>query len=264
MPRKTRKNPNVPSWARKAFEHGRLAGMQGSPALTSFLSENYRHWYKQGYVEGKRWLAKNRVRKNPSRKNALPMTDVVKALNAAHKRHKRKKNRAPPSFIHIQKHGKGPVLTYTETGTFSTPQTGVRFHRFASQDAAHQKATRLMAQFPVLDTYKIWISQGGKARRANPSQRDKLDTAAQKLENFTGHEATHVERVSSRSDEKTGLVIGEVDLIGYRATRDGKAERYGHTFRKRSRPLLAVSTDGKQLHIVGGQYEFTEAGIEDR
>jgi hypothetical protein len=59
-------------------------------------------------------------------------------------------------------------------------------------------------------------------------------------------------------------VIGELDLVGYRTKRDGRTERYGHHFRKSSRPLLAVSSDGKQLHIVGGQYEFTEAGIEDR
>jgi hypothetical protein len=65
-----------------------------------------------------------------------------------------------------------------------------------------------------------------------------------------------------------GLVIGELDLIGYRVKREGvdggRMVRYGHRFSKRSRPLLAVSKDGNQLLIVGGRYEFTEAGIEDR
>jgi hypothetical protein len=105
-----------------------------------------------------------------------------------------------------------------------------------------------------------------KATKQNPSSRQnaELDDAAKKLENFTGHKVGHLESAYSRSPQKTGLIIGELDLVGYRATRDGKSERYGHHFKKHSRPLLAVTSDGKQLHIVGGQYEFTEAGIEDR
>jgi hypothetical protein len=91
-----------------------------------------------------------------------------------------------------------------------------------------------------------------------------LDEAAKKLENFSGHPVSHLESAYSRSNQSTGLIIGELDLVGYRARRDGKTERYGHHFKKNSRPLLAVTSDGKQLHIVGGQYEFTEAGIEDR
>lgn len=50
----------------------------------------------------------------------------------------------------------------------------------------------------------------------------------------------------------------------YSATRDGIAEKYLHKFRRQSRPLLAVSHDGKQLGIVGGRYLFTDAGITDQ
>lgn len=105
-----------------------------------------------------------------------------------------------------------------------------------------------------------------KRRKKNPSpkERAELDDAARRLENFSGHPVARLESAYSRSPQQTGMIIGELDLIGYRAKRDGKVERYGHPFRKNSRPLLAVTSDGKQLHIVGGQYEFTEAGIEDR
>lgn len=171
-------------------------------------------------------------------------------------------------YIHIQ-HGRGPVMLWNGQ-TFSNDKAPAP-HPFASESAAVHKATRLLSQYPMLDKYRMYVARrkyGEPLRRVNPAARgalaDKLDAAAQKLQNFTGHEATHVERAPSRSTEKTGLVIGELDLIGYRAKRDGKVERYGHQFRKRSRPLLAVSTDGKQLHVVGGRYEFTEAGIEDR
>jgi hypothetical protein len=115
---------------------------------------------------------------------------------------------------------------------------------------------------------KIFVNEvpGRNIRKSNPSARTnaELDIAAKKLEDFTGRKVGNLESAYSRSSQSTGLVIGELDLIGYRANRDGKTERYGHHFKKASRPLLAVTSDGKQLHIVGGRYEFTEAGIEDR
>ncbi len=63
---------------------------------------------------------------------------------------------------------------------------------------------------------------------------------------------------------KTGLVVGELDGLLYTTVRDGKQEKYIHNFRKKSRPLLIASSDGKSLHVIGGKYAFTNAGIEDR
>lgn len=59
-------------------------------------------------------------------------------------------------------------------------------------------------------------------------------------------------------------MVGELDGVLYTTVRDGQTEKYVHRFRKKSRPLLATSHDGTQLGIVGGQFQFTEAGIEDR
>lgn len=70
-------------------------------------------------------------------------------------------------------------------------------------------------------------------------------------------------RVKER-DPKVGLVIGELDGVLYTTVRDNQREKYIHRFKKRARPLLVSSFDGHQLRIVGGQFEFTEAGIEDR
>jgi hypothetical protein len=61
---------------------------------------------------------------------------------------------------------------------------------------------------------------------------------------------------------KTGLVIGKLDGVLYTTVRDGKEEAYIHDFEKGSRPLLISSHDGESLHILGGDYEFTERGIE--
>jgi hypothetical protein len=50
----------------------------------------------------------------------------------------------------------------------------------------------------------------------------------------------------------------------YRTTRDGVTEKYEHTFRSKSRPALVSSSDGKQLYLLGGAYNITDRGIEDR
>lgn len=83
------------------------------------------------------------------------------------------------------------------------------------------------------------------------------------LEDFSGHEPRELIRARVPVLKK-GLVLGVMDGVLYTATRDGEAERYIHEFKPKSRPLLAVSHDGKQLGIVGGRYQVTEAGIEDR
>lgn len=189
-----------------------------------------------------------------------------------------KKNPEYRYFLRIQKNS-GPVMTWNGN-RFTNNEP---FHAFSKAIAAKNAGKELLKKFPILSDYKIFVEGkfhtapvkdqkhrairgGSKSPRHNPSPRVEkaLDDAAKKLEDFSGHKVTHLESAHSRSNQTTGLIVGELDLIGYRAKRDGKTERYGHHFKKNSRPLLAVTSDGKQLHIVGGRYEFTEAGIEDR
>lgn len=90
-----------------------------------------------------------------------------------------------------------------------------------------------------------------------------LQQAARLLKDFSGHEPTEVLRINEKPFKK-GLVIGETDGVLYTTVRDGRTEKYIHRFRKKSRPLLTASADGTRLGIVGGQFQMTEAGIEDR
>ena len=83
------------------------------------------------------------------------------------------------------------------------------------------------------------------------------------LEDFSGHAPSELIGVKA-PDLNGGLVLGNLAGVLYDTVRDGKTEKYIHRFRKKSRPLLAVSPDGTQLGIVGGQFQVTEAGIEDR
>ncbi len=83
------------------------------------------------------------------------------------------------------------------------------------------------------------------------------------FKDFRGDEPEDAQKVRLRNP-KVGLVIGEMDGVVYTTVRDGKQEKYIHEFKKKSRPLLVSSHDGDSLHIIGGEYEFTERGIEDR
>lgn len=204
-----------------------------------------------------------------------PPKAVKAALRARAKAPRKKRRKNPPQhfYIHVQKHGRGPIMLYN--GKSFSSAGNAKPAMFTTAHAAMYKARHLLGRYKILSQYKIWVSdkffgEATKDTRVNPRRRnpESLDEARKKLEDFTGREATDVLKAPSRSNEKTGLVIGTLDQIGYQAAREGidggRLARYLHKFRKGSRPLLAVSKDGKQLHVVGGQYEFTEAGIEDR
>lgn len=159
------------------------------------------------------------------------------------------------------------------TGTkFSDHGTPVHFKLW---DSAVKCAQRLIATYPLLAHYHVSISGPNgrtmvnprkrvrKGRRRNPETRADLSAASKRLEEFSGHEASEVLRVKEPHFKK-GLVIGPLHGLLYGTVRDGRSENYIHRFRKISRPLLAASSDGKSLRIVGGRFQFTEAGIEDR
>lgn len=65
-------------------------------------------------------------------------------------------------------------------------------------------------------------------------------------------------------DIRAAMAIGTCDGVLYTTVRDGKTESYIHEFRSRSRPVLAVSADGKNLLILGGRYQFLDTGINDK
>jgi hypothetical protein len=79
---------------------------------------------------------------------------------------------------------------------------------------------------------------------------------------FTGMEPQYIDTYSV-PEIKIATLIGHCDGVKYTTVRDGRTEKYVHTFKNASRPLLAVSFDGKQLIMLGGAYQFTERGIVD-
>jgi hypothetical protein len=80
---------------------------------------------------------------------------------------------------------------------------------------------------------------------------------------FTGHTDVELTKAVIPDAPKVLTEIGTVDGILYTTVRDGETERYIHNFKSKSRPLFAVSPDGKQLFLLGGAFTFGERGIVD-
>lgn len=107
---------------------------------------------------------------------------------------------------------------------------------------------------------KVPPSSRAKSRKRPASK--SLRQAVSLFERFTGHEATQAHRV--RVDlPKTAVFVGQCDGLLYTTIRDGKREKYIHKFAASDRPVFAVSSDGRQILLLGGRYRFTERGIVD-
>lgn len=82
------------------------------------------------------------------------------------------------------------------------------------------------------------------------------------FKDFRGENAEYIDTIDL-PDYKEAIVVGYCDAIMYTTSRDGKIEKYIHKFKRKARPLLCASFDGKQLLLVGGSYDFTDRGIVD-
>jgi len=96
-----------------------------------------------------------------------------------------------------------------------------------------------------------------------PSSAAQVKDALQLFNDFTGHKG-EIFSVPMPTMPHAALVVGYCDGIMYETVRDGKTEKYLHQFKKNARPLLCASSDGKQLLVLGGAYNFTDRGIVDQ
>lgn len=151
--------------------------------------------------------------------------------------------------------------------------TAGKARRFDDSREAANFGRKLRERFPILKKYRLRVEplRGVNARgfMKNPGYRSAVDAYARELDEaddllnaFAGRSGREVLSVKQRPI-KTGLVVGKVLGVMYETVRDGKHEKYCHEFNRKSRPLLVASHDGSQIGIVGGQYRFTERGIED-
>jgi len=105
-----------------------------------------------------------------------------------------------------------------------------------------------------------------KLLKRNPDSWDRRrerSRAARLYEDFSGHEAEELGSFDLGPVPKMAVVIGELEAVIYNTVRDGVHERYIHKFKVAARPMFAVTVEGKQLLLLGGNYDFTERGIVD-
>jgi len=104
-----------------------------------------------------------------------------------------------------------------------------------------------------------------KIRKSNPvppSKYAKVEKAIKLFKRFRGTEPDFVDEYEVEPVD-VAMLIGKCDGILYTTERDGKKESYIHEFTNKACPLLVASWDGKQIMLLGGDYNFTEEGIKD-
>lgn len=171
------------------------------------------------------------------------------------------------------------IITFEPPHSHRLHFTGAKFalkgksQKFSSEADAKRVALKLLGDHKaILSRGKLRIEKLRDARfHKNPSGFQKavdrysreLDDADDRLLAWSGHSAHKVSRVTHKPI-KAGFEIGPLLGVMYRAKRDGETLNYRHMFKQSSRPLLVSNSDGSQIAIVGGRYQFTDRGIEDK
>lgn len=89
------------------------------------------------------------------------------------------------------------------------------------------------------------------------------ERARRLLEGFTESPAAFTKLVDM-ADFRVGFTPGRILGIIYETRIAGEPKRYIHHFHKvKSRPLLVISSDGKQFRSLGGGFRFTDRGFVD-
>ncbi len=106
-----------------------------------------------------------------------------------------------------------------------------------------------------------------KRRRKNPNngagRRGKVKKAAKLYRRFREEEPKFIDNITV-PEMDVCMHVGKCDGILYTTRKNGKTEKYIHEFTGRSKPELIASWDGKQIGLIGGDYDFTDEGIVDR
>lgn len=99
--------------------------------------------------------------------------------------------------------------------------------------------------------------------KQNPDHDAEVREAVERFTGFKGERPKSVSRVSVPTAPRVLLTLGACVGIMYRTHRGGRTDNYLHRFKRSARPTLAVSSDGRTLYLLGGEYRVTDRGIED-
>lgn len=260
--------------------------------LVSTASPRGRYGYVQGEADGSmtlgmspaRLLALIRALDNAAARQSdaryTELSDALRALSDAALPKIGEGERTPnpipePVFYHVSRRYPDKGFSLHRVSNNQSKQVGKVFATEAEAVAAarahHEKTKRLMESTgrvmgPVfIDSRQVNPVPASRTLRAGGSRRSgqgDLDAAARLYEEFTGNTAGRILR-AELPETAAYLQVGKVDAILYTANREGQVEHYRHDFRRKSRPLLIASHDGKELRMIGGSFRFTARGIVD-
>lgn len=161
------------------------------------------------------------------------------------------------------------TLTAHEAGEFSRAAKAM-YSRGANElghllSAVAAKKTVPLSQYDrAAGAYRAWLVFD-EPRKKNPARglTTRVQAARGLFKSFTGAAGKPAGYVEIPDDDVL-VIVGNCEAIAYNAVRGGTRRSYQHEFAKKSRPLLAVSSDGNRLYLIAGSYKFTERGIVDR
>lgn len=207
-------------------------------------------------------------RGRPKRKATLAKKKVTKKPRKKVKKVKRNPKNSKPSTLYlIEVKVKGGDTGYLSSVKDKKYKFDSSISKAIVSNNSHVMDTVAIAinstSGKYLDSIKVKKFNGRRGKNPVPaSSKVRLQQAAKLYENFSGHDAEHIDTVTVDWPQE-GLTVGKCDAILYTTIRDGETENYIHRFKKSARPLLAASHDGAQLALLGGDFTFTERGIVD-
>lgn len=86
-----------------------------------------------------------------------------------------------------------------------------------------------------------------------------IDQAGKLFAGFFDREPRDGEIAEIVRDTDTAIAIGKITAIMYNI--EGEEKAFFHRFKKSDRPLLFVSSDGRQIYVLKGGYRFTQRGF---
>jgi len=90
-----------------------------------------------------------------------------------------------------------------------------------------------------------------------PQAKKQILQAARRFSAFHNNDP---ENVSVEKISAVGFLLGNIEEITYSVIEDGAIVHYHHVYD--TPPALAISHDGKNAFILGGEWTFTNRGFE--
>lgn len=150
-----------------------------------------------------------------------------------------------------------------KTGNFDDVGFSVRLNSAKNMATNYEREHAMLKKNPVKAPRKT-----GKAALAEKLKKAKALRAGFRY--TAGGRAGQKSKVAALKAPKVDnvqMVVGIIDTIEYTVCdekgRRIKGQSFRHEFTGKSCPTLTVSSDGKQLYFVGGNYRFKTDGIND-